>query len=354
MWGLESERSSALKCDRGRLIVVVRFIPYTNRMKQNHRRLKRPNLDSVMAMNRAWMWVYFYLLIGGILSAAYFIGVVTHTNLLPFVLSPRGVTNAAYSVHLVVGVIEDSMLRVLAWAPDFLRSVILGAQTTIHWLFGRAAYAARRAIGTTMPASTDKTQNLKKDMLDQLPRQGRKVTAKIGLSAEKIQNFHGSDLVDLCDAAESSIESGGGFGWVTVPERDAMQRYWKGVLLVPERTLIVGRLDGIIVGGVQLVRQPRNNEAQFFSGQLTGCFVAPWARRHGLGTAMVKVLEEVAWHEGCQTINLDVRATQLDAIQLYENLGYFCWGHHPAYARVEGDILPGRFYYKSLTPPEKT
>lgn len=180
---------------------------------------------------------------------------------------------------------------------------------------------------------------------------------KVGLSAEKLNHFHGSDLIDLCDACEAAIEAGGGFGWVEVPDRKIMERYWKGVLLVPERTLVVGRLDGVIVGAVQLMRPPSNNQAQFFSGQLTGCFVAPWARRGGLGSMMVTMLEEAAWHEGCEIINLDVRATAIDAVQLYESLGYFCWGHHPVYAKVprdDGDdeIIPGRFYYKPLKAPE--
>ncbi len=34
---------------------------------------------------------------------------------------------------------------------------------------------------------------------------------------------------------------------------------------MPERLLFVGRLDGIIVGSAQLVRPPRNNEAQAFA-----------------------------------------------------------------------------------------
>ncbi len=47
--------------------------------------------------------------------------------------------------------------------------------------------------------------------------------------------------------------------------RDVMETYWRGVLLVPERTLFVGRLDGVIAGSAQLVRPPRNNEAQAHS-----------------------------------------------------------------------------------------
>jgi len=61
---------------------------------------------------------------------------------------------------------------------------------------------------------------------------------------ERLTEFHGNDLADLCDAAETAIIGGGGFGWLKPPRRDVMEAYWKGVLLVPERQLFVGRLDG--------------------------------------------------------------------------------------------------------------
>ncbi|HRJ12564.1 MAG TPA: GNAT family N-acetyltransferase [Alphaproteobacteria bacterium] len=157
---------------------------------------------------------------------------------------------------------------------------------------------------------------------------------------------------ELCDATIAAIESGGGFGWVKVPQRQKLERYWQGSLLVPERRVFIGKLDRVVAGAVQLVRTSANNEAQFFSGTLTGLFVSPWARKHGLGEALVGAVEATAWQEGCRLINLDLRATQLDAVKLYERLGYVCWGHHPAYAQVEGEIIPGRYYYKGLTPPE--
>ncbi len=46
--------------------------------------------------------------------------------------------------------------------------------------------------------------------------------------------------------------------------------------------LFVARLDGVIVGAAQLVRPPRNNEAQAFAATLMHAFIAPYARGHGL------------------------------------------------------------------------
>jgi ribosomal protein S18 acetylase RimI-like enzyme len=167
-------------------------------------------------------------------------------------------------------------------------------------------------------------------------------------AVEQLEAFHGTDLEDLCDAAVAAIKAGGGFGWLNAPPRHIMEAYWRGVLLVPERRLFVARLDGTICGSVQLLRPPRNNEAQAFAAQLMSNFIAPWARGHGLARMMVITVEEEARRAGFAILNLDVRDTMTAAIQLYESLGYIRWGTHPAYARVEGEIIPGHFYYKRL------
>ena len=92
------------------------------------------------------------------------------------------------------------------------------------------------------------------------------------VTVERLTQYSGTDLDDLCEATESAIVEGGGFGWIKVPPRQVLENYWKGVLLVPERQLVVGRLDGVIAGSVQLSRAPRNNEAQAFAGTVTRRF----------------------------------------------------------------------------------
>lgn len=169
------------------------------------------------------------------------------------------------------------------------------------------------------------------------------------LKVELAERLKGGDLNDLCEAAETAIRTGGGFGWLQPPPREAMERYWRGVLAVPERTLFVGRVDGVIAGSAQLVRPPRNNEAQAMAVQATTVFLAPWARGHGLARLMMDALEERALTEGFSIVNIDVRETQAEAIALCEALGYTLWGTHPRYARVAGTYVPGRFYFKDLT-----
>jgi ribosomal protein S18 acetylase RimI-like enzyme len=158
------------------------------------------------------------------------------------------------------------------------------------------------------------------------------------------------ELDDLCEATNAAIIEGGGFGWVQTQDRAALSRHFRGVLLVPDRVLFVARLDGVVVGSAQLVRPPRNNEAQAFAAQLSHAYIAPYARGHGLARRLVARVEEHAAAMGFRVLNLDVRETQRSAIALFEGLGYVRWGTHPAYARVEGRTVAGHFYYKLLEP----
>jgi len=169
-------------------------------------------------------------------------------------------------------------------------------------------------------------------------------------TVERLTAFSGPDLHDLCDAAETAIRDGGGFGWLKVPPRNLMEAYWQGVLLVPERTLFVARLDGTIAGSAQLQRTPKNNEAQALTGTLTTNFLAPWARGHGLARRLVEAVEAAAREAQLKVLNLDIRETQSRGIQVYEELGFRRWASHPHYAWVDGHWVVGHFYTKDLDP----
>ena len=170
------------------------------------------------------------------------------------------------------------------------------------------------------------------------------------VSIERIdEKFRPADLHDLCDAADAAIRDGGGFGWVVAPPRDVMERFWRGVLIVPDRILFIARLDGVIAGSAQLIRPPRNNEAQAHAGQLTTAFVAPWARGHGLARRLTLAVQQEARSLGFRILNLDVRETQEAALAMYESLGFRRWGTHPYYACVDGQMLAGHYYTKDLS-----
>lgn len=179
------------------------------------------------------------------------------------------------------------------------------------------------------------------------------MTQNSAVVAEKITEFGPGDLHDLCDAADAAIEAGGGFGWLRVPDRDVMERYWRGVMVVPERHLFVVRLDGVIAGSAQLVRPSRNNEAQAHTAQITTVFVAPWARGHGVAQVLMRAVIDAGQALGLHILNLDVRESQKVAIRLYEKLGFVQWGAHPFYALVDDKPVAGKYYYLRLENGQK-
>ena len=78
-------------------------------------------------------------------------------------------------------------------------------------------------------------------------------------SVETPSRLNSNDLDELCDAADEAILSGGGFGWLAPPPRSVLEDYWRGILLVPDYHLFLGKLDHVIAGSCQIVRPPRNN-----------------------------------------------------------------------------------------------
>lgn len=171
-----------------------------------------------------------------------------------------------------------------------------------------------------------------------------------GARIEQLEAFTGSDLRDLCDITADAIVDGEGFLWVDVPRVTVLENYWHGVLLVPERSLFVARLDGRIVGTAQLWHPSPNNESGAFGGQLTTFFVTPRARGRGLARGLMQRIIAAAQARNYTTIDLDVRVDRLAAIALFEAYGFVCWGQRPRYARVRGKYLAGRYYSKFLVP----
>jgi len=165
---------------------------------------------------------------------------------------------------------------------------------------------------------------------------------------ERVTRFRRGDLVDLCEATEGAIIDGNGFGWLSPPPMARLEAFWRGVLVVPERVLFVGRVDGTIAGSAQLVKPTANQEARSFAATLQAHFVAPWARGHGLAKALLDAVEEAAVEDGFEVMTLDVRKSQEVAIKLYESCGYKRWGTLPCYARVDGRMIAGHYYIKRL------
>ena len=171
---------------------------------------------------------------------------------------------------------------------------------------------------------------------------------KITIKVEILTSISSIDLADLCNITEQAIKAGGGFGWLKTPPREKLNKYWKGLVIVQNRILIVGRLNNAIAGTLQLNLQPLNNEAQKNIVNITSHFVAPWARGYGLAKNMIDHAEIVSKKNGVNCMQLDIRESQDAAIQLFKSKGYKKWGENPHYAFVEGKTISGLYFYKII------
>ncbi len=173
------------------------------------------------------------------------------------------------------------------------------------------------------------------------------------ISVERLDTLEGVDLPDLCQATEDAIRDGIGFNWLTPPDSETLESYWKGVLMVPERILFGGRLEGNLVSSIQLIKPSRSKETSAFSASIEAHFVAPWARGNGLAKKLLEAAEHEAASQGFSTLLLHVRATQTRAITLYRESHYREWGVLPNYEFVSGSMVSGHYFYKELTPPSE-
>ena len=173
------------------------------------------------------------------------------------------------------------------------------------------------------------------------------------IKIEKISAFKNADLSDICDATESTILDNTdsfsiGYNRSEPLARERLEVYWKGVLLVPQRELIVGRIDGTIASSVQLIKPHPNNQTSGFAARVEQHFVAPWARGHGLAKELLSAVEKEAKIGGFSVLRLSVGENLTSAIKLYEAKGFKKWGTLDKYELVDGKMTAGHYYYKDL------
>lgn len=172
------------------------------------------------------------------------------------------------------------------------------------------------------------------------------------IEAMVVSSLNEMELEDLCDTTTETMRDTTGFnvGTQTIDpiEKAKLMSYWEGVLLVPERRLIIGRLDGTIAGSVQIIIPSPSNHTSPFACAIDNHFVAPWARGYGLSNLLLECAEGEAKKLGISVLKLSVRETRPAAIAVFERRNYIKWGVLPKYELDQGQIVPGYFYYKEI------
>lgn len=159
-----------------------------------------------------------------------------------------------------------------------------------------------------------------------------------------------ADAVDeLADVLHACVLDGASVGFVLpFPIEDAAA-FWRGLIpgvLDGARRMLVARLDGRVVGTVQLVlAMPANGRHR---ADIVKLLVHPAARRRGIARALMLRAEALARAEQRSLLILDTRQGDT-AEPLYRALGFALTGVVPAYAcSIHGVLEPCSFMHKLL------
>ena len=144
-----------------------------------------------------------------------------------------------------------------------------------------------------------------------------------------------ADLDALAGVLHAVVHDGPGVSFVVPFSIGESRTFWADGVLpgvrAGTRRVIVARLDGRIVGTVQIdLATPPNQQHR---AEVLKLLVHPSARRRGIARGLMIAIESVARAEGRTLLTLDTwtgRAAEL----LYLSLGYVAAGVIPRYARV--------------------
>jgi len=87
--------------------------------------------------------------------------------------------------------------------------------------------------------------------------------------------------------------------------------------------VFIARLDGLAIGFVEAhLRDYAEGASSSPVGFIEGWYVAPEARRHGIGRALMLEGERWARDRGCVEMASDTQADNIGAIEAHQRIGY--------------------------------
>ncbi len=154
----------------------------------------------------------------------------------------------------------------------------------------------------------------------------------------------------LAEILHACVLRGASVGFVLPFDLDRARAFWDGIganLSPHHRCLFVARLDGRIVGTVQLVFAQQDNGRH--RAEIAKMLVHPDARRRGIARRLMEHAETVARARGMRLLMLDTE-TGGEAEPLYRGLGFELTGVMPSFAKaVSGDgLISTSFMHKEL------
>ncbi|GGG67893.1 GNAT family N-acetyltransferase [Paenibacillus radicis (ex Gao et al. 2016)] len=154
------------------------------------------------------------------------------------------------------------------------------------------------------------------------------------------------DEEELSSLLIKVVEDGASIGFLPPLDRAAALHYWRGVLGGDDVILFTAKLQGRIVGSIQLQLSTKPNGSH--RAEIAKLMTNPDYRRQGIGRALMQAAEQRAAQENRTLLVLDTREGDPSNL-LYSSLEYIQAGRIPGYARsADGQLHATIFYYKKL------
>lgn len=165
------------------------------------------------------------------------------------------------------------------------------------------------------------------------------------VSADEAEPLTSQLIALLRDA----VASGASLGfWDPLEEGRALD-YWRGVYAAMREgalRLLVARQADAVVGSAQLSLSPKQNAVR--RAEVLKVMTHRGARRQGIGAALMREVERLAYDERKRLLVLDTN-TGTDAERLYRRMGYCELGVIPDYTVGPDDRgYAATFFYKPL------
>lgn len=155
-----------------------------------------------------------------------------------------------------------------------------------------------------------------------------------------------SELVEL---VQDAVSDGASLGWTVPPGTKDARDYWSRTLEAVgrgERRLFVATDEHVCAGAIQLKLPSKPNALH--RGEVEKLMVHTQYRRRGIGTALMRVLENVGHEAGLKLLVLDT-ISDSGAAHLYRRLGWRVAGEIPDYARsTRGVLEPTTIYFQQI------
>lgn len=152
----------------------------------------------------------------------------------------------------------------------------------------------------------------------------------------------------LVELLRDAVASGASLGFWSPLDEEMARTYWGDVfadVARGHRRLLAALRDGELLGSVQLDLPTKQNARR--RAEVQKLMTHRRARRQGIGRALMRAIEQVAYDEGRTLLVLDTAGAEAE--RLYRSLGYQEVGVIPHYTvEADGARLATMVFYKSL------